>query len=65
MLFSTSTCPYGRRVRALLADAHVAYRDFVVDASDDAEQRFRALDGSAVPLLFVGPRRIRRPLTFK
>lgn len=58
VLFSTSTCPYCQKTRALLAEEHVDYQDFVVDRSADAERRFEALGGGGVPQLFVGDRRI-------
>jgi glutaredoxin len=58
VLFSTSTCPYCRQTREWLARQHVDYRDYLVDQSDDAKQRFEHLDGGPVPLLFIGDRRI-------
>lgn len=58
VLFSTSTCPHCKSAREFLDGAHVGYRDFLVDESPEAQQRFKALKGDAVPLLFVGDRRI-------
>jgi glutaredoxin len=58
VMFSTSTCPYCKHEREWLASAHVDYHDYVIDQSDDARQRFEHVDGGAVPLLFIGDRRI-------
>ncbi|MEO7324762.1 MAG: glutaredoxin family protein [Dokdonella sp.] len=58
VMFSTSTCPFCKRTREWLASAHADYRDYVVDKSDDAKQRFEKIDGGPVPLLFIGDRRI-------
>jgi len=58
VMFSTSTCPYCRRARALLDDEHIAYQDFVIDQSSQARQRFALFGGSGVPVLLIGSRRI-------
>lgn len=58
VIFTASTCPHCKRLEAFLDHAHVAYADFVVDRSADAMARFRALGGTAVPLAFIGKRRI-------
>jgi len=58
VLFSTSTCPYCREVRDLFVRLNVRYRDFVIDDSAEARQRFDRLGGRAVPLLLIGDRRI-------
>jgi len=58
VMFSTSTCPYCRRARALLDEEHVAYQDFVIDQSPQARQRFASFGGSGVPVLLIGTRRI-------
>lgn len=58
VLFSTSTCPYCSQVRGLFGRLNVRYRDFVIDESEEARRRFDRLGGGAVPLLFIGDRRI-------
>lgn len=58
VVFSTSTCPFCKRAREMLARENVDYRDFVVDQSPDAERRFEELGGGAVPQVFIGDRRI-------
>jgi len=59
VLFSTSTCPYCKKTRALFDAAGVQYADYVIDESESAEQKFKDLGGSAVPLVFIGQREIR------
>lgn len=58
VLFSTSTCPFCKETRALFAEKRVAYADYIVDKSKGAESGFKKLDGSAVPMIFIGNRRI-------
>ena len=59
VLFSTSTCPYCKQTRALFDAAGVQYADYVIDESESAEQKFKSLGGSTVPLVFIGDREIR------
>jgi glutaredoxin len=59
VLFSTSTCPYCKKARALLLARGVAFKDYVIDTSADAQKRFDAVGGIAVPLLYIGDRQIR------
>ncbi|MCL1634717.1 glutaredoxin family protein [Luteimonas sp. SX5] len=58
VIFSTSICKYCQYARELLRHENVAYQDFVIDKSADARRKFEALDGSGVPMLFIGNRRI-------
>jgi glutaredoxin len=58
VLFATSTCPYCSQTRELLARAHVDFKEWTTDKSEQAREKFAALGGDAVPLLFVGHRRI-------
>jgi glutaredoxin len=58
VLFSTSTCPYCKKTRDLLHEKGVAYTDYVIDKSKDAESRFIKNGGAAVPMLFIGNRKI-------
>ena len=58
VMFSTSTCPHCADARALLQREGVAYRDFLIDESPQARSRYEALDGTGVPLIFIGDRRI-------
>lgn len=58
VVFTTSTCPFCRATRELLTREHVDFKDLVTDQSPDARKKFIALGGDAVPMLFVGHRRI-------
>lgn len=58
VMFSTSTCPYCVRARDLLSREGIDFQDVVVDRSPEAKRRFEAQGGGAVPLLFIGDRRI-------
>lgn len=59
VMFSTSTCPYCKRARDLLALEGVAYREYIVDQSAQARKQFLHRGGGAVPLIYVGDREIR------
>lgn len=58
VLFSTSTCPYCKKTRALFDQEGIAYVDYVTDKSAVAEKKFRELDATAVPLIYIGNRKI-------
>lgn len=58
VIFTTSTCPFCKQARELLAREGVDYRDYTIDQSPQAKQQFQSLGGEGVPLLFIGDRRI-------
>jgi mycoredoxin len=58
VMFSTSTCPHCQHARELLQREHVDYTDLQVDQSADAERQFEEMGGEAVPVLYIGNRRI-------
>jgi len=58
VLFSTSTCPYCAQARALLDARGADYADLRIDDSEQARSEFKAIEGSGVPVLLIGPRRI-------
>ena len=58
VLFSTSTCPYCKKTRALLKQEGVAYIDYVTDKSTTAEKKFKEQNAPAVPLIYIGNRKI-------
>lgn len=58
VLYSTSTCPYCKKVRALFAKNHIDYADYVIDKSGSAIASFKKLNGGPVPMIFVGNRKI-------
>lgn len=58
VLFSTSTCPYCKKTRALFDKEGIAYTDYVTDKSAVAEKKFKEQDATAVPLVYIGHRKI-------
>lgn len=58
VLFSTSTCPYCKKTRALFDQEGIAYIDYVTDKSAVAEKKFKEQDATAVPLIYIGHRKI-------
>lgn len=58
VMFSTSRCPFCQRTRELFQREKVAYHEYKIDESVDAKRLFKQLDGTNVPLLFIGDRRI-------
>lgn len=58
VLFSTSTCPYCKKAREMLNKRGIMYTDYVTDKSKDAEAKFNHFNGKAVPLIFIGNRKI-------
>jgi mycoredoxin len=58
VIYTTSTCPYCKRARALLDRQGVAYRDYLIDESEEFDRQFIELGGRGVPLLLIGERRI-------
>ncbi len=58
VVYATRTCPWCTRTRELLIASGALFREFLIDESGDAQRAFSALDGEAVPLIFVGERRI-------
>ena len=58
VLFSTSTCPYCKKMREMLDEMGVSYRDYVLDKSPEGEPLFAKIDGQGVPVLLVGDTQI-------
>ncbi|MFZ0872304.1 MAG: glutaredoxin family protein [Rhodanobacter sp.] len=58
VLFSTSTCPYCKQARTLFAQNKIVYTDYLIDKSDDLSKKFKTLGGVAVPLIYIGNRKI-------
>lgn len=59
VLFSTSICPYCKKTRELFDTQHIAYVDYIVDQSKEAEELFDQHGGGGVPLIYIGAREIR------
>jgi mycoredoxin len=58
VLFSTATCPFCAQARALLDARGADYADLRVDESAQTHAAFKAIEGSGVPVLLIGRRRI-------
>ncbi|MBS0582290.1 MAG: glutaredoxin family protein [Proteobacteria bacterium] len=59
VLFTTSTCPYCKKAREMLDARHIKYVDYTIDKSIGAEKLFEQQGGGAVPLIYIGNRKIR------
>lgn len=58
VMYATSTCPYCAKARTLFAKQGVAYTEYQIDRSQEANAEFLAMRGIGVPLLYIGDRRI-------
>lgn len=58
VMFATSHCPFCQQARELFQREGIEYREYKIDESADAKRWFKELDGTNVPLLFIGDRRI-------
>lgn len=58
VIFTTSTCPYCKRARELLAKHNIDYYDFITDKSPEAQKHYETLGESAVPVLLIADRKI-------
>lgn len=58
IMYTTTTCPYCKRARTLFNDYGVPYYEYDINQSASARKRFVALNGRAVPLIFIGKKRI-------
>ncbi len=58
VLYTTSWCSHCKAVKAYLNNLHIDYTNYDIEASDIAWQKYEALDGIGVPLIFVGNHRI-------
>jgi glutaredoxin 3 len=59
-IYTTRTCPYCSRAKALLTSKGVAYREIDVSAGGDLRDAMteRAHGGSTVPQIFIGGRHV-------
>ena len=58
LLFGTESCPYCTQTRALFEQLGVSYREFRIDASDQARRLYAGLGAQGVPVTLIGDRRI-------
>ena len=57
-MYSTTTCPYCAKVRAIFDEKGVKYTEYQVDVSNEAMLDFKQRGGKFVPLLYIGERQI-------
>ncbi len=58
VMYATATCKYCARARAFFAKHGIAYTEYDISADQKARERFKGLNGTGVPLIFVGDKRI-------
>ena len=58
VMYATATCPYCAKARKLFAARGVRYTEYLIDKSEQANRDFIGQGGRAVPLLYIGERRI-------
>lgn len=58
VLYGTSWCSHCKNARAYLDSLGIEYTDYDIEASTIAKQKYLALKGKGVPLIFVGSVRI-------
>lgn len=59
IMYTTQWCPYCHRAREYFKRHSVTYVEYDIEASAEHSARFRDLNGTAVPLIFVGDRRLQ------
>lgn len=59
VLYSTKTCGYCRKLRALFRQHGVAWQEIDIESSQAAEQEFKSRGGHGVPLVFINGQRIQ------
>lgn len=58
VMYATPSCGYCRRAKSFFGKYNIAYTEYDITNDKQANQRFRELKGSGVPLILVGDRRI-------
>ena len=58
VMYTKPTCPYCVRAKAFFSKYGIAYTEYDISADKQARERFKKLNGSGVPLIFVGETRI-------
>lgn len=57
-MYTTPTCGYCKRARSFFSQHNIAFTDYDITTDKSAMERFKALKGRGVPLIFVGDKRI-------
>jgi glutaredoxin len=58
VMYTTPTCGYCVRAKAFFTKYGIAYTEYDITADKQANARFKKLNGSGVPLIFVGEKRV-------
>ena len=58
VMYTTPTCGYCKRARSFFSRHDIAFTDYDITTDTSAMERFNALMGRGVPLIFVGEKRI-------
>jgi len=58
VMYTTSTCGYCARAKAFFTKYGIAYTEYDITTDKQGCERFKKLNGSGVPLIFVGDKRI-------
>lgn len=58
VMYTTPTCGYCKRARSFFSQHNIGFTDYDITTDKSAMQRFKALNGRGVPLIFVGDKRV-------
>lgn len=58
VMYSTPSCSYCARARAFFTRHHITYTEYDITKDKKALERFKKLNGSGVPLIYVGNTRV-------
>lgn len=58
VMYTTPTCGYCKRARSFFSQHNIGFTDYDITTDKSAMQRFKALKGRGVPLIYVGDKRI-------
>lgn len=58
VMYSTQTCGYCRKAKSFFKKYNIKYTEYDVDSSKQAHQKYKALNGDGVPLIYIGNHRI-------
>ncbi len=58
VMYATPHCKYCALARAFFAKHGIAYKEYDISSDKKARARFKELNGTGVPLIFIGDKRI-------